>query len=190
MEEIFGPIVTGTNYPPLLQEVVDATDDDGGIITYSILENSCSQNYSIENIMLMSLSGELIVTALDRELTPFCDLVVEATDGLQAQNVPVRITVIDRNDHTPYFVDLQQANVSNRTSPATFYTIRAFDDDIGRNAEVSFVLAGPESDRFVSLINMFFTKYYCIVLLHDVVQNLSFKAISDNKFTSREMRTN
>ena len=167
VDEISGPVIPGTEYPPLLQGVfVRATDVDGGIITYSIQNNSCSQDYTIQNIMIMSLSGELIITALDRELTPFCTLTVKASDGTNSNTVQVYIIVTDVNDHTPYFGDLQQANVTNASIPDPFYRVPAFDDDSGVNGQLTFVMAGPDSDRLVYLhsvlliVNKIYSAYY------------------------------
>ena len=148
VEEISGPVVPGTEYPPLLQGVfVRATDVDGGVITYSIQNNTCAQYYTIENIFLSSLSAELTITALDRELTPVCTLTVKASDGTNSNTVQVYIYVIDVNDHTPYFGNIQQANVTNASIPDPFYRVPAFDDDTGVNGQLTFVMAGPDSDR-------------------------------------------
>ena len=138
----------GVAYGTLLDGVsIHATDLDGGVITYSIQDNSCSQNYTIENIFLMSISGEIFVTALDRELTPTCTLTVLAFDGRHYNSATVSIIVDDINDNTPYFVDIQQANVTNASSPDPFYRVSAFDDDIGVNGQFIFTHAGPDSDR-------------------------------------------
>ncbi|KAI6660904.1 Lefftyrin [Oopsacas minuta] len=146
--EIDGPVQAGIDYPPLLQDVfVRATDEDRSVITYSIQNNSCSQDYEIENIFIMSLSGEIIVTALDRELTPTCILTVRASDGENSNTATVTITVLDVNDNTPYFGDIQQANVTNTSISDPFYRVPAFDDDIGVNGLLTYVLAGPDSDR-------------------------------------------
>ena len=148
VDEISGPVVPGTVYPPQLQGVfVRATDVDGGVITYSIQNNTCSDDYTIENFILSSFSGELLITALDRELTPFCTLTVKASDGTNSNTVQVYIIVNDVNDHTPYFGDLQQANVTNASIPDPFYRVPAFDDDSGVNGQLTFVMAGPDSDR-------------------------------------------
>ena len=148
VKEISGPVKEGVPYSTLLDGVyVHATDLDGGVITYSILDNSCSQDYTIENIFLMSMSGEIMVTALDRELTPDCTLTVRAFDGRHYNSATVTIIVDDVNDNTPYFGDIQQANVTNASIPDPFYRVAAFDDDTGVNGEIIFTHAGPDSDR-------------------------------------------
>lgn len=146
--EISGDVNPGVNYPVTTAGLmIGATDLDGDVLRYTIIQNNCSMSYSFENIFIDAASGELMVTALDRELTPLCTLNVSISDGTTTKYVIVHIDIIDINDNTPQFGMVELAIVEDIRSSDPFYRVPAFDLDEGTNGEIFYLLVNSNNNR-------------------------------------------
>lgn len=123
---------------------VSATDADSGSnaeITYSIVSSSTPVPFSIN-----SSSGYITLTgSLDYETTQSYDLTVTASDSgrpMRSASVPVTILIININEDTPTFNQVQYAATICEGTPVGYeiLTIVAEDDDAGSLGEVTYTV--------------------------------------------------
>ncbi|XP_061758299.1 neural-cadherin-like [Nerophis ophidion] len=97
------------------------------------------------------------MTGLDREQAESYLLIVEARDGGgMAGTATATVLVKDVNDHAPRFTDQScVATISENAEPnAEVLEVRAEDQDVGENAQLSFsVVAGDQEQKFFMVTN-------------------------------------
>lgn len=127
---------------------VTASDlDSFGMLSYTLLNNTAS--FSID-----SQTGEIQTTVgLDREKKSYYAILVKVEDGGSPKRfaeTTAIVSVSDINDNAPYFKNLSAGvNVTENTDADSFFTVVAYDKDIGINAQLEYeILAGTGSDKF------------------------------------------
>ncbi|VDI43616.1 Hypothetical predicted protein, partial [Mytilus galloprovincialis] len=154
------PVFSHTSYAYSLYEttsvneqflVLQAADSDFGEnakITYNITRGNGDSSFGIFP------SGALYVAKqLDRETRDHYQLTVVATDNgadRRSSAVNVTINVLDNNDNKPLFVNTTYSMTIKENSPAhsVIGSVSATDEDIGRNAEISYFLVTGH-DKFM-----------------------------------------
>ena len=140
--------------------VSDADSGDNGDVRCSVVMVSecdeeldeCPTPFLLEHLHRTQYK---IVTAveLDREEQGQYELQIQCHDqGIPnlKSSVGTQVYVLDRNDHYPrwrtdrYLVDLQENNIPQKY----LIQVAALDDDIGRNARISYDISGPQSNFF------------------------------------------
>ena len=100
-------------------------------------------------------SGKLSCLALDRELRPFYNLTVFATDNGQPESLTssmqIMVRVLDDNDNDPIFhQESYSVSIPEDIAEGTsILHLEASDADDGPNAEISFSLSNGASGLFV-----------------------------------------
>ena len=132
---------------------VTATDpDDGenGIVTFSIVSGNANDAFVINNA-----TGFIAVNrTLDREALDSYSLYIRASDNAVSNPrrafVRVNFTVLDENDNSPRFVNVQNFSViENAKSGTVVGSVSATDSDAGRNGEVRFsIVKGNDGNVF------------------------------------------
>ena len=130
-----------------------ATDpDDGtnGLITFSIMSGNTDDAFVINNA-----TGFVAVNAnLDREVVDSYSLYISASDNAASNPrrafVRVNFTVLDENDNSPQFVNVENFTiVENSKTGAVVGSVSAIDSDVGSNGEVRFsIVKGNDDDVF------------------------------------------
>ncbi|XP_067889067.1 protocadherin-16-like [Heterodontus francisci] len=135
-----------------------AVDKDGSgpnsEVRYSVLQQTPPGTF----LWIDPITGVLTAGAtIDRELTPFFLLVVQATD--QAVNnsqrrssaVTVRVFVTDENDNSPHFLSPPVLNVMEDQPVGTIVSyVVAQDADLGENGRVSYrIKSGLGGSKFL-----------------------------------------
>lgn len=130
---------------------VRATDQDVGLnsdIEYSILNPS-----GINDVFRIDAKTGIVTTrsSLDREITPFYSLLIQASDvGLvsdrKTATTTVEITVLDDNDNYPQFTEKSyttevQEDINWLNNPV-IAKVKAMDSDSAMNAAVRYSLIG------------------------------------------------
>eukprot|EP00117_Sycon_ciliatum_P029807 scpid63699/ scgid23644/ Protocadherin Fat 3; FAT tumor suppressor homolog 3 len=90
---------------------------------------------------LFSMFAQKLITAefLDREVTDFYNLTIEAQCGNESNRTQVLITVLDSNDNAPYIVPGQIGYLYAEQPPGSLVmNITATDQDIGSNGRLNF----------------------------------------------------
>ena len=156
------PQFTGEPYQFMVSEsasggellgTLSATDSDVGsnanVSGFVIIEGDPGGIFDLD-----PQSGVLriaLFAILDRETMEIYTLEVEVSDGNEVTSLSsatnVSVTVTDINDQIPTF-ELQEYVASVRENSdvgLTFLTVRATDDDLGLNAQLSYSLSQPSS---------------------------------------------
>ncbi|CAG9797944.1 unnamed protein product [Chironomus riparius] len=137
---------------------LSASDADlgaNGRISYKIIEGN------LENKFGIFPDGYLFVKSnLDREDRDYYSLTISCNDGgnpPRSTEVPVVIHVIDENDNAPQFTNSSFTfNIAENEPIDSFVgKLTATDRDIGRNAELIFMLSNVENDFSVDPRNGF-----------------------------------
>lgn len=130
--------------------VVDEDSGDNGKFLCAVDD----RNFVLQPIYSSELK---LVTAsrLDREQRDSYELSISCKDyGLQPQSsvVPLKVKVIDENDHTPQFQkDYYEAQIAeNNEIGTTLFQVVATDGDTGPNGEVLFK-ADADLERFIDV---------------------------------------
>ena len=129
-------------------DVFEASDIDEGSNAELQFSLSGTTVFQID-----SLTGEFsIVEELDREAMAFYEFEVSVRDGGQpslSSSSSVTVTVLDANDQIPQFLQTSYFTqiVETASVGTTILQLSARDDDIGSNADLSFMLA-PSSTQF------------------------------------------
>ncbi len=78
--------------------------------------------------------------SLDRESTPFYEVIVSASDGSQSSSATVIITILDINDEIPVFSQAWYTFDITEDTPTGVQVgqIIATDTDEGRNSELTY----------------------------------------------------
>jgi len=133
----------------------DADLGPNGLISYSIVEGNIEGKFGVFP------DGFLYVKSkLDRETKDYYSLVVMAKDGgepSRSSTVPLVVHVIDENDNSPQFTNSTFTfHIVENEPPDSFVgKLAAFDDDIGRNAELTFSFPNTQNDFVVDPKNGF-----------------------------------
>lgn len=145
-------IMEGLPAPVLVYRAL-ATDLDMDQITYTLspVASTDSVGFTVN-----STTGEVFANvSLDREVTDFYQLVIEARDSPGnesfSDSLLLFISVRDINDNEPYFSELLLLlNVSEASPPGSFVTqLQAIDLDLGTNARITYSISvGNENDAF------------------------------------------
>lgn len=131
---------------------VMATDlDDGsnGLVTFSVLSGNTNDAFKIDNS-----TGFLSVNQnLDREAVAFYSLYISASDNApnpKRNFVRVNFTVLDKNDNSPVFVNVENFTVvENVPIGANVGLVSATDADAGSNGEIRFsIVKGNDDNAF------------------------------------------
>ena len=135
-----------------------ARDEDAGVnaeLNYTIIGNpNFTASYDESNVRVC-IKNKVMV---DRETTPFVELILEASDnGLpsRSSNVTVVIQITDINDNNPVFQHSSPLviNVPEDTPVGSvILNLNATDEDIGQNAEISYTF--QTSDILPFAVNM------------------------------------
>ena len=127
---------------------VKASDKDPfGVLTYSLLNNTGA--FSID-----SQTGRVKTTVgLDREKVSLYVIGVRVEDGgspKKHDESTIMVHVDDVNDNAPYFnTTSAKVDIPENTIVNSFYTVVAFDEDMGMNAHLEYeIAAGTGSDKF------------------------------------------
>ena len=130
---------------------LDASDpdsDENTVLTYSLDE-------SARDIFDITENGTILTKReLDREEKPFYSFLVTVSDHPNhkyqlTSSCLVEVSIEDVNDETPQFEFVPAAKIAENSPPSTpIVTIRAFDKDIGRNAELEYLLEGSQTRKF------------------------------------------
>lgn len=161
------PVFDHTSYETSLLEstpvnsrffALSASDADlgaNGRISYKIIEGNSENKFGIFP------DGFLFVKSqLDREERDYYSLTVGCHDGgnpPRSTEVPVIIHVIDENDNAPQFTNATFTFSIAENEPIDSFVgkLTAFDRDIGRNAELIYMLSNVQSDFTVDTRNGF-----------------------------------
>ncbi|XP_058820979.1 cadherin-related tumor suppressor [Topomyia yanbarensis] len=161
------PVFDHTSYETSLLEsmavnsrffALAASDADIGInqrISYAIVEGNVDSKFGIFP------DGFLYVkSALDREERDYYSLTVTCTDEgdpARSSSVPVIVHVIDENDNPPQFTNSTFIFSVAENEPADTFVgkLTAVDRDIGRNAELIYMLSSKQEDFTVDSRNGF-----------------------------------
>lgn len=137
---------------------LSASDADlgaNGRISYKIIEGNSENKFGIFP------DGYLYVKShLDREERDYYSLTVSCSDGgnpPRSTEVPVVIHVIDENDNAPQFTNATFTFSIAENEPIDSFVgkLTATDRDIGRNAELIFMLSNVQNDFIVDPRNGF-----------------------------------
>lgn len=134
---------------------MDADLGANGRISYKILEGNSENKFGIFP------DGFLFVKSqLDREERDYYSLTVGCNDGgnpKRSTEVPVIIHVIDENDNNPQFVNATFTFSIAENEPIDSFVgkLMATDRDIGRNAELIYMLSNVQNDFTVDPRNGF-----------------------------------
>ncbi|KAI6645822.1 protocadherin Fat 4-like [Oopsacas minuta] len=143
-------ILEGTSVNTVLT-TIQATDADSGI--------NAVLSFFITNTVPFSIdqnNGSIIVTdTLDREMQDFYSITIRVQDNgttSLSSEVIINVTVLDRNDNVPVFIDAPyeffvQENASNST---LVEIIDVTDDDINENAYITCQLSDNDSPFYLS----------------------------------------
>ena len=134
---------------------VFAKDIDKDNITYKIVNDTSGGNFHVN-----STTGVITTTRLlDREANDTHFLSIFADDGHPVRSASsiadIVVTVKDRNDETPQFVDKESYHVAiSELLPIgqDFFSVSAEDGDIGTNARLTYHLL-PSNDSRKFIIN-------------------------------------
>ena len=127
---------------------VEANDADSGIngtVSYR-LEGDDAGNFRITSTGVITTQREF-----DREVDPFFDIVVVASDFSNMSNSSmVHVDVRDINDQRPIFPQsTYQVSVSEGEQAGyVILTTAATDEDVGSNARITYALSGENSHEF------------------------------------------
>lgn len=161
------PVFDHTSYETSLLEstpvnsrffALSASDADlgaNGRISYKIIEGNAEKKFGIFP------DGYLFVKShLDREERDYYSLTVGCNDGgnpPRSTEVPVIIHVIDENDNNPQFTNATFTFSIAENEPVDSFVgkLTATDRDIGRNAELIFMLSNVQNDFTVDPRNGF-----------------------------------
>lgn len=153
------PIFMGNHWELFLPEsqpvnevlkVMSASDSDKGRnreLTYSITRGNEDKRFGIFP------DGSLFVAHdLDREKKDMYFLTIVVKDGgtePRSSSVNITIYVLDENDNQPKFVkEVYEFSIKENRKANTFVgTVKAGDEDIGRNADIVYSL-GEDNDNF------------------------------------------
>ncbi|CAG5122525.1 unnamed protein product, partial [Candidula unifasciata] len=153
------PIFTGSHWELFLFEsqpvnevlkVVSATDADkgqNGELTYRITRGNEDKRFGIFP------DGSLFVAhELDREKKDMYFLTIVVKDGgsePRSSSVNITVYVLDENDNQPKFLkELYEFSIKENRKVNTFVgTVKADDEDVGRNADIVYSL-GEDNDNF------------------------------------------
>ena len=148
-----GPIFTNRNrkYQTAISEdaakfatviSIEAVDPEDDLVRYDIVGGNEFQHFLIEES-----TGEIRVnTSLDREQIENYILTVRASDnGGKSTNATVNIQILDVNDQTPKFVDVEPFRVVEGQSGALVGKVEAKDNDIGENAIVFYSIGNNDN---------------------------------------------
>ena len=135
-----------------------ARDEDAGVnaeVNYTIIGNpNFTASYDESNVRVC-IKNKVMV---DRETTPFIELILEASDNglpLRSSNVTVVIQITDINDNNPVFQHSSPLviNVPEDTPVGSvIFDLNATDEDTGPNAEISYTF--QTSDILPFAVNM------------------------------------
>lgn len=137
---------------------LSASDADLGVngrISYKIIEGNAEKKFGIFP------DGFLFVKShLDREERDYYSLTVSCSDGgnpSRSTEVPVVIHIIDENDNAPQFTNATFTFSIAENEPIDSFVgkLTATDRDIGRNAELIFMLSNVQNDFTVDPRNGF-----------------------------------
>lgn len=133
----------------------DADLGENGRISYKIIEGNSENKFGIFP------DGYLFVKShLDREERDYYSLTVGCNDGgnpPRSTEVPVIIHLIDENDNNPQFTNATFTFSVAENEPVDSFVgkLTATDRDIGRNAELIFMLSNVQNDFTVDPRNGF-----------------------------------
>ncbi|XP_063532868.1 cadherin-related tumor suppressor [Cydia strobilella] len=150
-QALYNATVLEEESPSQLVIKIEAHDDDSnenGRISYRLV-NDYEETFEID-----SESGEIYTNmALDRETTPFYELLVEAYDHGTPQLVgssTVIVTVLDKNDNPPRFTRLFSVNVTENAEIGSFVIkVTSSDLDSGPNANATYSFVENPGGKFV-----------------------------------------
>ncbi|EAT41892.1 AAEL006534-PA, partial [Aedes aegypti] len=161
------PVFDHTSYETSLLEsmpvnsrffALAASDADIGLnqrISYAIIEGNVDGKFGIFP------DGFLYVkSALDREERDYYSLTITCTDEGEpprSSSVPVIVHVIDENDNPPQFTNSTFIFSVAENEPADTFVgkLTAVDRDIGRNAELIYMLSSKQEDFIIDSRNGF-----------------------------------
>nr|AYN71348.1 cadherin 1 [Oscarella pearsei] len=124
---------------------IQATDDDGDSVTYSIVVDEADRRFALDR-----KTGSLRLSP-DREpdlVRPEFRLVVSASDGKFNSSANLTVVVNDNNDHRPAFnQSVYDGHVMEGSASGTFVTqVFATDDDFGTNGQIKYEFVGQSSE--------------------------------------------
>ncbi|XP_059482643.1 protocadherin-like wing polarity protein stan isoform X3 [Neocloeon triangulifer] len=150
-QALYQASATEEKAPGLQVATLSAHDPEGAAVTYSMVSLLDSRSQGLFGID--SSSGMVSTKAkLDRESVDVHYFRVTAIDDSfppRTGTTTLQVNVIDVNDHAPAFESSQyEATVRESVSVgSTVITLRATDQDTGRNAEIEYSLKSNSSDE-------------------------------------------
>nr|UTK45865.1 neural-cadherin [Crepidula fornicata] len=166
---------------PVLQ--VSAVDNDrgpNGVVTYILTQSQ--DLFDID-----SSTGEITVKAdIDRETNDFIQVTVTGRDGGNPRQegwCTFRVTINDINDHSPSFdKDSYMANITIVTKlRVSFISVRAYDDDVGDNAIITYSLPYDAEGRFGIIPENGFIYLQMALTSEHVGQSFSLTAMAQDE---------
>lgn len=130
---------------------VRARDPEHSVVSYTMVSLLDSRSQSM--FQINTISGTVkTVAILDREVMDVHYFRIIATDDSfppRSGTSTLQVNVLDCNDHTPAFESEEfHANVREGTSVgSSVITIRATDQDIGKNGEIEYSIASVSGDN-------------------------------------------
>ncbi|KAL4715527.1 hypothetical protein ACJJTC_009153 [Scirpophaga incertulas] len=148
---LYNTTVLEEESPPQLIVQIEAHDDDSnenGRISFKLI-NDYDETFTID-----AKSGEIFTNiALDRELVPFYEILVQAVDHGVPQLIgtsTVVVTVLDKNDNPPRFTRLFSVNVTENAEIGSYVIkVTSSDLDIGPNANATYSFVENPGEKFV-----------------------------------------
>lgn len=126
-------------------EAIDADSGINGSVSYTI-EGDAAGDFTI------STTGVVITQrAFDREVNPFFDIIVTASDSFNlSSSVVVRVNITDINDQRPIFPQSVYRVSVSEAEPANYVILMttATDNDVGNNARITYALSGENHNEF------------------------------------------
>nr|XP_006816087.1 PREDICTED: neural-cadherin-like [Saccoglossus kowalevskii] len=121
--------------------------DHVSIKEYNITQNDDNEIFAIDSAGMITVLNS---TALDREVAPYYEIVVKATDKLGLTgSATATIFLSDINDETPRFTnDLYYAELyENMVAGDDVYVVSAMDNDVNKNVTF-FIVNGDSTSHF------------------------------------------
>ncbi|XP_039294510.1 fat-like cadherin-related tumor suppressor homolog [Nilaparvata lugens] len=166
--------VTESDTVGFLVALVQATDEDGDMLWYYIVGGDPRSEFVISG----DKGSVLVAKQLDREVQSEYNLTISVTDGVHTVLTQLYVTVMDINEHRPWFTqNLYSANVSESTPVGTeVVQLQATDED-----QDSKVLYSLHSARSPASLAAFKVDYQTGVIT--VVQSLDRESIAEHLLT-------
>ena len=145
--EVFVPENAKVGYEVYQFHAMDIDSGQNGLVEYAITNGNELSTFAMNSNTGKITLGKL----LDRETTSLYILTVEASNkGSQKSQAQLKVKVADVNDNKPTFNQTFYSFTIKENSPKYSYvgTVKATDNDAGRNKEIYYAIIDKDQDSF------------------------------------------